>query len=135
MLLCGTEDNGFGHFAQAVVLEVVDDLSYTFNAVRQNNRAIEILERIELLWDLFAIVIHLIRLWQPPSLIFIEIDTDHAIWRKISFFNALFEGVGEDRSAKIGGVVCTVRGVRGGRKAQLDSRVEIFQDLTPRAFF
>lgn len=132
--LSGTEDDGFGHAPK--VLEVTgDDLGHLAGATANLQRFVELVERVAADGDGIAFHVHFAFFRLPAVDVFVEVDGHDLIRRKEAVFDALLQRVGDERIAEVIEVVGTVFFVGRGSHADLDSGLEVFEDVAPTALF
>ena len=129
-----TKDDGF--VVAVGGLEVLGDLGgHQLVALFQHQLAVHVGGVVDPVFNDLAQLVGHARCGAPAKGVFVQVDADNLVGGQVAVFNALLEGVGVNRLAKVLGVG-GVPGLLGrGRQADLGGAGKVAQNFTPGGVF
>ena len=102
-----------------------------FGALLQNQLAVEILLVVDAVFDQLTVLVGLPLAWAPALQVAIQVDAHDFVGCQEAVFDALLQGVGVNRFAEVVDVGDFPGFLGSGGQADVGSRREIIQNLTP----
>ena len=131
VLLIDAEEDRLLKAVPAFLQELRDFPGYEPSPVIQDQRAVEVLGVVDTVLDLLSVPVQLALLRTVPLHVAVDMDLDDLVRGEEAVEDALFQGVGLDRLAKVMDVGNVFGFLGRGGQANLRGRRKIFKNLPP----